>query len=76
MSFRPGRPGLLWPMAKNLDDQFGEAETAKRRDAALKPLNPPPKARPKPNPAPPATKAQIAAQKRADKMVIKRMRKS
>ena len=31
--------------------------------------------KPKPNPAPPATKAQIAAQKRADKMVIKRMRK-
>jgi len=57
-----------------LDDQFSEAETAKRRDAALlKPLNPPPKA--KPNPAPPATKAQIAAQKRTDKTVIKRMRK-
>jgi len=60
-------------MAKNLDDQFGEAETAKRREAAL--LKPPAKAKPKPNPAPPATKAQIAAQKRADKMVIKRMRK-
>jgi hypothetical protein len=61
-------------MAKNLDDQFSEAETAKRRDAALsKPLNPPPKA--KPTPAPAATKAEIAAQKRADKTVIKRMRK-
>ena len=58
-------------MAKNLDDQFSEAETAKRRDAALSK----PPAKPKPSPAPPATKAQIAAQKRTDKTVIKRMRK-
>lgn len=34
-----------------------------------------PKVKPKVNPAPPATKAEIAAKKRADKMVIKRMRK-
>ena len=61
-------------MAKNLDDQFGEAETAKRRDAASsKVVKPAPK--PKPSPAPAATKAEIAAQKRADKTVIKRMRK-
>ena len=40
---------------------------------APKPITP--KAKPKVNPAPPATKAQIANQKRADKTVIKRMRK-
>ena len=40
---------------------------------AAKPVAPKPK--PKVNPAPPPTKAQIASQKRIDKMVIKRMRK-
>jgi hypothetical protein len=34
-----------------------------------------PKAKNKPNPRPPATKAEHAALKRVDKMVIKRMRK-
>jgi len=34
-----------------------------------------PKAKHKPNPGAPATKAQHAALKRVDKMVIKRMRK-
>ena len=34
-----------------------------------------PKAKPRVNPAPPATRAEIANQKRADKTVIKRMRK-
>ena len=34
-----------------------------------------PKIKPKVNPAPPATRAEIANQKRADKTVIKRMRK-
>jgi hypothetical protein len=36
---------------------------------------PTPKAKTKPNPGAPATKAQHAALKRVDKMVIKRMRK-
>ena len=34
-----------------------------------------PKLKPKPNPRGPATKAEHAALKRVDKMVIKRMRK-
>jgi hypothetical protein len=60
------------------DDQLNEKET-KRRDAAPEkmPATPPKPSPPKakPSPRPPATKAEIAAQKRADKMVIKRMRK-
>ncbi len=34
-----------------------------------------PKAKPKVSPRPAATKAELAAQKRADKTIIKRMRK-
>jgi hypothetical protein len=49
------------------------------RDAAVaRPGNVPAKpvaAKPKANPRPAATKAEMAAQKRVDKMVIKRMRK-
>jgi hypothetical protein len=42
-----------------------------------KPVTPQPKdkTKDKPHPARPVTKAERAAQKRADKMVIKRMRK-
>jgi hypothetical protein len=60
-------------------DQYSEVQAERRREAALKKMQatPPkpltPKAKANPRPAP--TKAEIAAQKRADKMVIKRMRK-
>ena len=49
------------------DDQPRNNETEQRRDA--------PKPKPKVNPGRPVTKADIAAQKRMDKTVIKRMRK-
>ena len=61
------------------DDQFSPKKTEPRAEAMLKktPATPPKPVTPKPKassrPAP--TKAEIAAQKRADKMVIKRMRK-
>jgi len=46
------------------DDQSSDKKNNPRADAA-----------PKPNPRPAPTKADIAAQKRIDKTVIKRMRK-
>ena len=49
-----------------------------RDDVAPRAAKPPlkrPKAKNKPNPGGPATKAEHAALKRVDKMVIKRMRK-
>ncbi len=60
-------------------DQYSDKKTKRRADelpekvlaTAPKPVTPKAKA----SPRPPATKAEIAAQKRADKMVIKRMRK-
>jgi hypothetical protein len=54
------------------DDQSSPKEPEHRADAALKKTAAP---KPKPSPRPPATKADIAAQKRMDKTVIKRMRK-
>jgi hypothetical protein len=54
------------------DDQSSPKEPEHRADAALKKTATP---KPKPSPRPPATKADIAAQKRMDKTVIKRMRK-
>jgi hypothetical protein len=45
----------------------------KSPDNSPKPVTP--KAKNKPNPGAPATKAEHAALKRVDKMVIKRMRK-
>lgn len=47
--------------------------TDKPNENAPKPA--PPKPMPKPNPGRPTTKAEHAALKRVDKMVIKRMRK-
>ena len=55
-------------------DQKREDEVLTRmQKTPLKPLTP--KAKPKPNPGAPATKAEHAALKRVDKMVVKRMRK-
>ena len=56
------------------DDQSSPKEPEHRADAALK-KTPAAAPKPKPSPRPPATKADIAAQKRMDKTVIKRMRK-
>jgi hypothetical protein len=60
------------------DDQSGTKKTARRSEtepekmpAPSKPVTPKAKANPRPAP----TKADIAAQKRIDKTVIKRMRK-
>jgi hypothetical protein len=50
------------------DDPLNEKETAPKKALA-------PKAKGNPRPGAPATKAQHAALKRADKTVIKRMRK-
>jgi hypothetical protein len=56
-------------------------EKVSEDDVLRHPLKTPPtphadmKAKPKPSPRPPATKAELAAQKRVDKTVIKRMRK-
>ena len=65
---------LNWPMS----DELSPKETEPRREAALKtpPAKPfTPKTKPVASPGRPATKAQIAGQKRVDKTVIKRMRK-
>ena len=61
-------------------DELSPEEAERRREAAPEkmPATKPHadiKAKPKPSPRPPATKADIAAQKRMDKTVIKRMRK-
>jgi len=54
-------------------DSSRDAVPAEMPKASPKPVTP--KAKPRVNPAPPATRAEIANQKRADKTVIKRMRK-
>ena len=54
-------------------DESKRPETASKKMQAISPKSPVPK--PKVNPRPAPTKADIAAQKRIDKMVIKRMRK-
>jgi len=65
----------------NDSDKFSDAETERRRENTLKKMlaTPPtpftPKAKPKVSPGKPATRAQIASQKKVDKTVIKRMRK-
>jgi hypothetical protein len=58
-------------------DQSSDRKANPRADAAPEkmPAAKPPTPKPKANPRPPATKADIAAQKRIDKTVIKRMRK-
>ena len=54
-------------------DNSSDAVLARMLKTPPKPFTP--KAKPKASPAPPATKAEIANQKRIDKTVIKRMRK-
>jgi len=62
-------------------ENYGEAETKRRAEAAIKKTlaTPPkpftPKAKLKVNHGPPTTKAERATEKRVDKTVIKRMRK-
>jgi hypothetical protein len=60
------------------DDESSAKKTARRSEAAPEKMPTPPKPvapKAKVNPRPAPTKADIAAQKRIDKMVIKRMRK-